>query len=249
VKIFSQIKDYLSDGTNWKGSTGIPTRLAEHLEISALAVVIACAIAIPIGLWIGHVGKGGAVAVNISNIGRAIPTYALLVLLFVAVGVTHRQIEAVISLIAFAIPPLLTNTYVGVREVDPEVREAAKGMGMSGTEMLRRVEIPLALPLIMDGVRIAVVQVIATTSIAALIGVGGLGRLVVDGFNNTNPGEYGSGALIIAVLALAFEGLFVLILQRIDPRTRARRRGRADSARAAAAGEGADPALVAGSKP
>ncbi|HEY2175909.1 MAG TPA: ABC transporter permease [Mycobacteriales bacterium] len=218
-----QIWDWLSDGSNWSGSTGIPSRLAEHLVFSASSVAIACLIAIPLGLWLGHIGHGGTLAISISNIGRAIPTYALLVLLFVAVGVTHRTFETVLALVAFAVPPLLVNTYVGVREVDPEAREAAVGMGMSGRQVLRQVELPLAMPLIMDGLRIAVVTVVATTTVAALIGAGGLGRFVVDGFNNDDPGQYGGGAVIVGVLALLLESLFILLQRRIDPVRRARR--------------------------
>ncbi len=229
-----QIWDWLTDGANWSGSTGIPTRLGEHLVFSATSVVIACLIAIPLGLWLGHIGHGGQLAINISNVGRAIPTYALLVLLFVAVGVTHRTFETVLALVAFAIPPLLVNTYVGVREVDPGAREAATGMGMSGRQVLRQVELPLAMPLIMDGLRIAVVTVVATTTVAALIGAGGLGRFVVDGFNNDDPGQYGGGAVIVGVLALLLETLFVLLQRRIDPVRRARRAATGPTAKVAA---------------
>ena len=226
MSIFSKTGNWFSDGANWHGSTGIPTQLGKHLELSGIAVGVAVIIAIPIALWLGHIGRGGALAINISNVGRAIPTYALLVLLFVAMGVFHRQLETLISLVAFALPPLLTNAYVGVREVDPRAKEAARGMGMTGGQVLRRVEVPLAMPLIMDGLRLAVVQVIATTTVAALIGVGGLGRFVVDGFNNNDPGEYTGGAVLVAALAVLFEGLFVLLQRQIDPVRRASRRGR-----------------------
>ncbi|MGI8869691.1 MAG: ABC transporter permease [Mycobacteriales bacterium] len=223
MSLFSEIGSWLSDGTNWHGAAGIPHRLAIHLEYSAISVAIACAIALPVGLWLGHVGKGGAVAINISNVGRAIPTYALLVLLFVGIGAQHRVAETIVALAAFGLPPLLTNTYTGVREVDPEVREAARGMGMSGGQVLRRVEIPLAMPLILDGLRIAVVQVVATMTVAALIGVEGLGRFVVDGFTNSDPGQYGGGAVVVGVLALALEGIFVLLQRVVDPVARSRR--------------------------
>ncbi|PZS03029.1 MAG: ABC transporter permease [Pseudonocardiales bacterium] len=220
-----QVASWLSDGSHWKGSDGVPAQLATHLELSGMAVGIALAVALPIGLWLGHVGRGGALAINISNVGRAIPTYALLVILFVAISATHRNLETVIALVAFAIPPILTNTYVGLREVDPEAREAARGMGMNGGQLLRKVEVPLAMPLIMDGVRIAVVQVIATTTVAALIGVGGLGRFVTDGFISNDPGEYGAGAVLVAALALTFEGFFAVLQRRVDPARRAGRRG------------------------
>ncbi len=230
MSIFSKTGSWLTDGANWQGSTGIPQRVGDHLELTVIAVAVAMAIAIPVGLWLGHIGRGGILAINITNVGRAIPTYALLVLLFVAMGVFHRKLETLIALVAFALPPLLTNTYVGVREVDPRAREAAQGMGMTGPQVLRRVEIPLAMPLILDGMRIAVVQVVATTTVAALIGVGGLGRFVVDGFNNNDPGEYTGGAILVAVLALVFEGIFVLLQRRVDPVRRARRAGEARGA-------------------
>lgn len=223
MSFFSDVGAWLSDGAHWKGSDGIPTQLATHLEYTAISVVIACVLAIPIALWLGHVGRGGTLAINVSNVGRAIPTFALLVLLFVAIGVTHRTLETVIALVAFAVPPLMTNTYVGIREVDPRAKEAARGMGMSGGQLLWRVEVPLAMPLIMDGLRLAVVQVVATTTVAALIGSGGLGRFVVDGFNNSDPGQYGGGAVLVAALALLLEGVFFLVQRRVDPSRRARR--------------------------
>jgi osmoprotectant transport system permease protein len=229
MNLFSDLGSWLSDGANWRGSAGIPSQLGTHLELTAIAVVVAVLIAIPLGLWLGHIGRGGVLAINITNVGRAIPTYALLVLLFVALGVFHRTFETLISLVAFALPPLLTNTYVGVREVDPRAREAAQGMGMTGGQVLRRVEIPLAMPLILDGLRVAVVQVVATTTVAALIGVGGLGRFVVDGFNNNDPGEYTGGAVLVGVLALLFEGFFVLLQRRVDPTRRAARAGRSST--------------------
>lgn len=226
MSFFSDVGDWLSTGGNWTGSEGILAQLRTHVEYTAVAVAVAVAIAIPIALWLGHIGRGGVIAINVSNVGRAIPTYALLVLLFVGIGVTHRTVETLIALVAFAIPPLMTNTYVGVREVDPQVREAARGMGMSGPQLLRRVEVPLAMPLIMDGLRIAVVQVVATATVAALIGAGGLGRFVVDGFTNNDPGEYGGGAVVVGVLALLLEGIFVLLQRALDP---ARRAGRLPS--------------------
>lgn len=216
MNIFGETWTWLTTGSNWSGAGGVPTRLGQHVAYSAVAVAIAIVLAIPIALWLGHIGKGGSLAINISNVGRAVPTYALLIVLFLIIGITHREIETTIALVAFAIPPLLTNTYVGIREVDPEAREAARGMGMSGLQLLRRVEIPLAMPLIMDGLRIAVLQVIATTTIAALIGSGGLGRFIVDGFGTSDPGQYGGGAVIVAVLALLAEGGFYLVQRRVD---------------------------------
>lgn len=224
MSILNEIGSWLTTSANWHGARGIPAQLGTHMQYTAESVAIACVIAIPIGMWLGHIGRGGLIAINLSNIGRAIPTYALLVLLFVGLGAFHRTIETIISLVAFALPPLLTNSYIGVLEVDPRAKEAARGMGMSGWQLLRRVELPLALPLILDGLRIAVVQVVATTTVAALIGVGGLGRFVVDGFTNQDPGQYGGGAVLVAVLALLLEGIFWLLARIVDPTRRADRR-------------------------
>lgn len=228
MSIVSDVKDWMSDGANWHGSAGIPSRLAAHLAFTGVSVAIAVVIAVPLALWLGHIGRGGVLAINVSNIGRAIPTYALLVLLFVAIGVTQnqRKVETVIALVAFALPPLITNTYVGIRDVDPRAKEAARGMGMSGNQMLWRVEVPLAMPLIMDGLRIAVVQVVATTTVAALIGANGLGRYVVDGFASQDPGQYASGAIIVGVLALLCEGIFSLLQRSVDPARKAGKKPR-----------------------
>lgn len=232
MNFVSQVGEWLTNASNWRGQTGILHELAVHLELSAIAVGIACAIAIPVGLWIGHTGRGGTLAINISNVGRAVPTYALLVLLFVAVGVFHRRLETEIALVSFAVPPLLTNTYVGVREVDQQVVEAARGMGMSPWQLLARVELPLAVPLIADGLRIAVVQVIATTTVASLIGVDGLGGFVTEGFNNSNPGEYGGAAVLIGALALLAELVFWALVRWLDPTRRGERSRRAEAFRA-----------------
>lgn len=223
--IVTDAYDWLTDGAHWRGPYGVPHQLAAHLEFTAVSVGIAVLIAVPLSLWLGHIGRGGTLAINISNVGRAVPTYALLVLLFVTVGVTQsdRRYETVIALVAFALPPLITNTYVGIRDVDPQAKEAALGMGMSGGQLLRRVEIPLAMPLIMDGLRIAVVQVVATTTVAALIGADGLGRFVVDGFSSGDPGEYTSGAILVGALALLLEGMFVLLHRAVDPMRRTER--------------------------
>lgn len=192
------------DGGHWTGRAGVPFRLFEHVQLTVGAVLIACAIALPIALFLGHIGRGGALAVNISNVGRAVPTFAILVL-FAASPIGFGNRATLIALVLFAIPPILTNAYVGVRGVDREVREAAVGMGMTGLELLRRVEIPLALPLISAGVRTAAVQVVATATLAALVGGGGLGRFIVDGLSQQDRPMLLAGAILVAALALATE--------------------------------------------
>ncbi|MFD8148049.1 ABC transporter permease [Streptomyces sp. NPDC059708] len=200
---------WLADGANWSGENGVWHRLAEHLLVSGIALGVACAVALPVGLWLGHVGRGGALAVNLSNVGRAVPVFAVLALFMVSPLRTAGYLPTVVALVLFAVPPLLTNAYVGMREVDRSVVEAARGMGMSGRQLFWRVELPLARGLVMTGLRSGAVQVIATATIAAMVGQGGLGRIITAGFNTYNTPQVVAGALLVALLALLVEGLLV----------------------------------------
>ncbi|WP_203433694.1 ABC transporter permease [Jiangella asiatica] len=214
---------WLADGDNWSGPTGVGTRLVEHLWITLLSMVIACAVALPVGLWLGHLGRGGALAINISNVGRAVPTFAILAILYMTpLGLSMWT--TVIALVLFAIPPILTNAYVGMREVDRDAVEAARGMGMAGGQLLRGVELPLAIPMIMGGIRLATVQVVATATLAAVISGPGLGRIITSGFNRQDVPELVGGAIMVGALALAVEGLMALLQRAVDPMRRAGRR-------------------------
>lgn len=207
---------WLTDGSHWHGVDGVPHRLAEHLAVSGISVGLACLIALPVALLLGHVARGGSLAVNLSNASRAVPTFGLLILLAVTpVGFGNRA--AVVALTLFAIPPLLTNTYIGVRDVDPEVREAARGMGMTGLQVLRRVEVPLALPLIAAGLRTAAVQVVATATLAAYVGGGGLGRFIADGFGRADTAMTTAGGVLVAALALTVEVTLAALQRRLTP--------------------------------
>ncbi|MFJ8645673.1 ABC transporter permease [Streptomyces sp. NPDC093546] len=201
---------WLTTGANWQGESGVWHRLGEHLYVSGVSLLISCLIALPLALWLGHVGKGGALAVNLSNVGRAVPTLAVLVLLTLTPLGRHGYLPVILALVLFAVPPLLTNAYLGMREVDRAVVEAARGMGMSGGQLFRKVELPLAFPMVMTGVRSATVQVIATATLAAMAGQGGLGRIITAGFNTYDTAQVVAGALIVGALALAVEGLLVL---------------------------------------
>ncbi|KAF4410144.1 ABC transporter permease [Streptomyces lycii] len=214
---------WLLTGANWAGAAGAGRRLGEHLFLTAVCLAVACAIALPVALWLGHIGRGGALAVNISNAGRAVPTFAVLVLLTLTPLGGHGELPTIIALVLFAVPPLLTNAYVGMREADRDVVEAARGMGMSGRQLLARVELPLAFPLIMTGIRSAAVQVVATATLAALPGGGGLGRIITAGFNTYNTPQVVAGAILVAVLALLVEALLALAQWRFDPMRRRRR--------------------------
>ncbi|AJT65354.1 hypothetical protein T261_3689 [Streptomyces lydicus] len=218
---------WLTTGANWAGEKGVWHRLSEHLWLSGVCLVLACLIALPVALWLGHLGKGGALAVNVSNVGRAVPTYAVLVLLTLSPLGSQGDWPTIIALVLFAVPPLLTNAYLGMREADRNVVEAARGMGMSGPQLLLRVEIPLAYPLIMTGLRSATVQVVATATLAALAGGGGLGRIITAGFGNYNTAQVVAGALLVAVLALLVEGALVVADRAFDPMRGQRRAGRA----------------------
>ncbi|MEV8320344.1 ABC transporter permease [Streptomyces sp. NPDC059900] len=216
---------WLTDAAHWAGDDGIWHRLTQHLVLTVVCLILSCLIALPVALVLGHLGKGGALAVNISNVGRAVPTFAVLVLLLLTPIGQWGEGPTVVALVLFAVPPLLTNAYVGMRGVDRSVVQAARGMGMTGRQMLWRVELPLAMPLVLSGVRIAAVQLVATATIAALAGGGGLGRIITAGFNLASTPQVVAGAVLVAVFALVVEGIFE-IGERLAP-GRARGRGRA----------------------
>jgi len=221
VNAFSKLVDYLTTGSHWTGQTGILHRLDQHVVLTLVSVGIAAAVALPLGLTLGHFGRGGTLAINVTNVGRAIPTFAVLTLLTLSpLGISNTS--TVIALVLFALPPLVTNSYIGLREVDPEARDAARGMGMSGWQLFQRVELPLGMPLIMAGVRIATVQVVATATIAALVGAGGLGRLITDGLSSHDQGQLLAGAVVVMALALLAETLLALVQRKVDPLRRQR---------------------------
>ena len=207
---------WLIDGSHWTGPDGVLHRLAEHLTVSGIAVALAAAVALPIAFWLGHVRRGGPLVVGLANASRAVPTFAVLVVL-VATPVGFGNRATVLALVLFAVPPLLTNAYVGVRDVDDDAREAARGMGMSGLQLLRRVEVPLALPLVLAGVRTAAVQVVATATLAAYVGGGGLGRLIADGFGRADAAMTAAGGVLVAALALVVEVVLGGLQRRLTP--------------------------------
>lgn len=216
---------YLLDGGNWTGDQGLLPLLLQQLLITVTALGIALLVGLPLALWLGHLGRGGFLAVNVSNVGRAIPTFALLALLVTAswpgtayLGPYGRAgLATLLSLAAFALPPVITNAYVAVREVAPDAKEAARGMGMSGWQQFARVELPLAMPLVATGVRLALVQVWATATLAALVAGPGLGRVITDGFANTDYGKGIAGAVVVALVALVLELVGSVVQRMADP--------------------------------
>jgi len=212
--MIGQIWAWLLAPEQWSGSRGIPTRLAEHLGYSALSLLLAAAVAIPLGLWVGHTGRSRWL-VTTANSARAIPSLGLLfaVAMFVGPRISSNLafvIPSIVVLVLLAVPPLLSGAEAGVRAVDPAARDAAYGMGMGGTDVLRRVELPCALPLLLSGVRAATLQVIATATIAASVSLGGLGRYLIDGLAVRDYPQMAGGALLVAALALTIDGLLAL---------------------------------------
>ena len=197
--------EWFTDPANWTGENGIPVRTWEQVQISMFAMIIALVIALPIALILGHLRKGMFLATNIGNVGRAVPTLGVLTILASIPEIGIGNLAAILALALFAIPPVLTNTYTGLAGVDDEVRDAARGMGMGPMGILSRVEVPLAVPLIAAGIRTATVQVVATASLAALVGSGGLGRYVVDGFALQDNTLIIAGAILTAGLAVVAE--------------------------------------------
>lgn len=199
---------YLNDPFNWTRRGGILDLLVEHLAVSAVAVLAAMLVAVPVGIALGSSGRGSGTIVVISNVSRAVPTLALLTV-FAVTPIGFGNTATTIALAVFAVPPILTNTFVGFREVDRDVREAANAMGMRRGQVTVRVDLPLALPMMMTGIRTAAVQVVATATLAALVGGGGLGRIINLGFGQQDYGQIIAGALLVAVLALLTEGVLV----------------------------------------
>src|SRR5579859_1800602 len=202
---------FLTDPTHWSGSDGIPNRIAEHLLISAVTTLAAVAIALPLGVLSGHTGRGGFVAVNVANLGRALPSLALLALMFplaLSLRLGFGFWPTFLALVPLGIPPVLTNSYVAVREVDRDVVEAARGMGLREIQVLSNVELPIAAPLIIDGVRNAAVAIVATATLGALVAGGGLGRYIVDGLARQDYPRLFVGAVLVALLSIAVEVVF-----------------------------------------
>jgi osmoprotectant transport system permease protein len=207
---------WLADPVHWQGTDGIPTRLVEHVWISAAAVVVALAVALPLGAYIGHTGRGAAIAINVANVGRAIPSYAVLVIVLpISLRLNPELgldvIPTFTAMTLLAIPPILVNAYAGIREVDRDLVEAARGMGMREGEILTGVELPVALPVVVGGIRTAATQVVATATLGAVVAYGGFGRYIIDGIARNEYDRLFGGVVLVAGLALLTEGAFALL--------------------------------------
>ena len=232
MDFLADVVAWFADPVNWSGSDGVPSRLVEHLALSAIPLVFAIAIALPLGAWIGHTGRAANLVINVANIGRAIPSLAILavaamVLNVPLVGLGLRSISAevatIIAMTALAVPPILTNTYVGISEVDRDLVDAGRGMGMRASQILRQVEVPVGLPIILGGIRTAAVQVVATATLGAVFATGGFGRYIIDGIAQRRNDEVFAGALLVALLSIATELAFAAIQRRaVSPALRER---------------------------
>jgi osmoprotectant transport system permease protein len=231
--MLGDVLDYLTDGASWSGDNGIGAFGIQQLLLTVTALAVAMAIGLPLALWSGHRRRGGFLAVNVSNVGRAVPVFAVLLILALGPIGSDRfgpfgraGLATLVALVLFALPPLITNAYVAVTEVDRDVVEAARGVGMSDGQIFWTIELPLAMPIVMTGVRIALVQVWATATIAALVAGPGLGRIITRGFANQATYQVVAGAVLVALGALVLEGVAVLAERSVDPMRRAGRTAR-----------------------
>lgn len=223
MSTFVHVFHWLTTAAHWHGPDGIPIRVEQHVLISAASVAGAVVVAVPVGMLVGHKRRGEFIAVSIANIGRAVPSFAILVLVFVAMlhfapGVAFGNGPGFVALALLAIPPIITNTYVGIQAVEPDTVEAARGMGMREHQILFRIELPLAMPLILAGVRTAAVTVVATATLIALIGGGALGRYIIDGFARGDTVMTVAGAVLVAILAICTEIAMAVLQRTLSPK-------------------------------
>jgi osmoprotectant transport system permease protein len=209
MSVANETVDWLTDHAHWVGDDGIPHRLAQHVGYSALTVVVAAAVALPIGLWIGHTGRLRGLAVALTGALRALPTLGVLTYFVLLSGIGLKA--PFLALTLLALPPLLAGAYSGLESVDRATIDAARAIGMTEWQVLRKVEVPLALPLIVGGLRSATLQVVATATIAAYVGLGGLGRYLIDGLALSDYPRVVAGSVVVIVLALVLDGIFVLL--------------------------------------
>ena len=202
------VVNWIADPRHWAGSDGIPNRIGEHLVLSAVTAIVATAIALPLGVLFGHTNKGGFIAINVANLGRALPSLALLALMLPLALSFHLGLgfwPTFLALVPLGIPAILTNSFVAVRQVDPDIVEAGRGMGLREDQVLRQLELPIAAPLILAGVRNAAVAIVATATLGALVAGGGLGRYIVDGLARQEYPRLFVGAVLVALLSVAVE--------------------------------------------
>jgi osmoprotectant transport system permease protein len=221
IDLADAVAAWLVDPAHWAGSDGIGARVAQHLALSGTALGISLLLALPLGVVLGHTGRGGWLAINVANVGRALPSLAILALVLPLVfrlGLGLGFWPTVFMLVPLGVPLILVNGYIAVRAVDRDAVEVARGLGMTGWQVLRRVELPLAAPVIVDGVRNAAVTIVATATLGAIVASGGLGRYIVDGLARLETPRLVAGALLVALVSLATEWAFAALERVVVPR-------------------------------
>lgn len=240
MEILAEAAAWLTDPASWQGNNGIGVRLWEQIVLSAASLAAALVVALPAGIAIGHTGRGASAVISIANIGRAVPSLGWIGIFFPIVLLLQTGESgfwtALLALTLLAIPPIVTNTYTGLREVDRDLVEAGRGMGMDGRQLLGRVEIPLAMPVILAGIRTSAVQVVATSSLAAVVSGGTLGIIIIQGINSGARERLVGSAIMVALLSLLTELAFALLQRAVTARA-GRRAPRASLARSGAAAE------------
>lgn len=221
--IWDQFVDYLMDPATWTGPASFWSRLYDHVWVSVVATMIGFILVFPLALYLGHIRRGSQAATAVVNVGRALPSFGILAIAFLiiielGVGGVRTPWSVLVALIALAAPPIFTNTIAGIQAVQPATIEAARGMGLTEREVLMDIELPMAMPLVMEGVRIAFVQVIATATLGAIVAWGGLGRYIIDGFAVRDNGEILFGALAVGSLAVVAEVGFSRIQRAVTPK-------------------------------
>lgn len=232
MSFVASVARWFADPAHWHGTSGVPVRVLQHLELSALATVCAVALALPAGVLMGHARRGGLFAICVVNIGRAIPSFAIVAValpITIRLGLGFGFWPTFLAVFLLALPPIFTNAYTAIRGVDAQIVDAARGMGLREREVLLGVELPLGAPVIMAAVRVAAVQVVATAPLGALVGWGGLGRFIIDGLSQFDMPQVFAGALLVALLAIATDAGLGLVQRLVLP-AGVRRLSRAEAA-------------------
>lgn len=230
MAFLADVVGWFADAQHWQGTSGVPNRLVEHVTLSGLAIAAAALVALPSGAVLGHVRRGGLFAVSVVNIGRAIPSFAIIAVslpITIRLGLGFGFWPTWLAVFFLAMPPMFTNTYTAIRDADPQAVSAARGMGLRGPQVLFGVELPLGSPLMVAATRVAAVQVVATAPLGALVGWGGLGRFIIDGLAVRDFAQVFAGAALVAVLAVVTDLVFALVHRLVVPEGIRRQTGRA----------------------
>jgi len=220
IEFFAEVADWFTDPSNWQGIDGIPNRMWEHVQMTALSTGFAALIAIPPAIILAHRRIGGVLVVAGVNIARAVPSFAIVAIalpITIRLGLGLGFWPTFLALLFLAVPPMFSNTYAGITGVDPALVESARGMGLTERQTMTRIEVPVALPVIIAGLRIATVQVIATATLGALVAWGGLGRYIIDGFATQDIPEVFAGGILVALLAITAELAFNIFERAVTP--------------------------------